>query len=160
MGGELATCYLAADTEYSLPLTLFYVAGGMTTIVIINFSNKKYDSYVYNYYDILLIFLSIAATFDVQNATVNAAGNGIIVTVNFIANTTATGCFIVLQSEDGSPDEFRALLRPESETTLVATIDNVPPSTYTALFYDLEQDGLPNRNVAYEGSQTTVARAG
>ncbi|CAI8047490.1 hypothetical protein GBAR_LOCUS26247, partial [Geodia barretti] len=136
LGGELAICDLAADTEYSLPLTLFYDAGGMTTIVI-NFT-----------------------TFDVQNATVNAASNGIVVTVNFIANTTATGCFTVLQSEDGSPDEFRALSRPESETTLVATIDNVPPSTYTALFYDLEQDGLPNSNVAYVGSQITVAGAG
>ena len=104
--------------------------------------------------------LSTAATFDVQNATVNAASNGIAVTVNFITNTTATGCFIVLQSEDGSPDEFRALLRPESETTLEATIDNIPPSTYTALFYDKEQDGLPNSNVAYEGNQVTVAGAG
>ena len=107
-----------------------------------------------------MIFLSTAATFDVQNATVNAASNGIIVTVNFITNTTATGCFIALQSEDGSPDEFRALLRPESETTLVATIDNVPPSTYTALFYDLEQDGLPNSNVAYVGNQITGAGTG
>ncbi|CAI8035406.1 hypothetical protein GBAR_LOCUS19876 [Geodia barretti] len=130
--GELATCYFAADAKYSLPLILFNDTGGVTTIVI----------------DL--------TTFDVQNATVNAAGNGLIVTVNFIANTTATGCFIVLQSEDGSPDEFRALLRPESETTLVATIDSVPPSTYTMLFYDLEQDGLPNSNVAYERSKITV----
>ena len=98
-------------------------------------------------------FLSPTATFDIQSATVNIAGvDAILVTVEFITSTTAGGYFMVLESEDGSPDEFRALLRTDSSTTLVTTIDNVPPSTYTPLFYDLEQDGLPNMNLAYEQS--------
>ena len=97
-------------------------------------------------------FLSPTATFDVQSIAVTAGVDEFLVTVEFITSTTARGCFMVLESEDGSPDEFRALLRTDSSTTLVTTIDNVPPSTYTPLFYDLEQDGLPNMNLAYEQS--------
>ena len=66
-------------------------------------------------------------------------------------NSKAKGCFVVLLSEDGHPDVFRALLRPNnSSTNLSSTISNIPPSTYTVLVYDLEQNLLPGHNPARE----------
>ena len=96
--------------------------------------------------------LHTTATFDVQSATADVTGdNEVTVTGEFIKNTTATGCLLVLQSEDGAPDVFRALLRPDSSTTLTSTV-TVPSSTYTVSVHDLEQDGLPNSRPAYTGS--------
>ena len=68
-----------------------------------------------------------------------------------IGNSTAKGCFVVLQPEDGSPDEFRALLRQdETSTSLTSTINSLPNSTYKVIVYDLESSILPNMNPAYE----------
>lgn len=68
-----------------------------------------------------------------------------------IINSTATGFLVVLQPEDGSPDEFRALLRQdETSTSLTSTINSLPTSTYKVIVYDLESDILPNINPAYE----------
>ena len=87
-----------------------------------------------------------------------ANGPGTInVTGEFIANTTAKGCFIVLQSEEGSPDVFRALLLPDNPSTTVnSTINNVPPSKYTLFVYDLEEDALPNESQAYRDQNNIV----
>ena len=57
------------------------------------------------------------------------------------------GCLVVLQSDSGSPDEFRVLLRSGSDLT-VADMISVPPSTYTLYVYDLEEDGHVNREPA------------
>ncbi|CAI8033355.1 hypothetical protein GBAR_LOCUS18816, partial [Geodia barretti] len=93
-------------------------------------------------------------THDVQSATVTSVRDDgeIIVTAEFLKNTTARGCFVVLQSgNESTADVFRALLRPGPNTTLLtSTISDTPSSTYRALFYDLEEDGLPNRSPAYE----------
>ena len=93
-----------------------------------------------------LLFYYHAATNDVQGANVVANGPGTInVTGEFIASTTAKGCFIVFQCEEGFPDVFRALLLPDNPSTTVnSTINNVPPSNYTFIIYDLEEDALPN----------------
>ena len=100
------------------------------------------------------MFSSLTATFDVQRATAGAIGSGqIIVTEEFVTNSPARGCFILLQSEDGSPDVFIALLRPGSDNT---TISNIPPSTYSVIFYDLEQNGLPNERPALEPNNTVT----
>ena len=88
----------------------------------------------------------LAATFDVQNATVEG-GSEIEITVHFISNSRAIGCFVVLQSDSGSPDEFRVLLRSGSDLTVTDMI-SVPPSTYTLYVYDLEEDGHVNKEPA------------
>ena len=78
-------------------------------------------------------------------------------TEEFIKNTTARGCFIVLECDYGSPDVFRALLRPDSFSTSVESIiTNIPPLTYHLLVYDLEEDGLPNRIPAVEQSSSVT----
>ena len=84
-----------------------------------------------------------------------------IVTAEFIVNSTARGCFLVLKSEDGSPDEFRALLRSHPNSPLMGTIDDFLPSVYSIFVYDLEESGLPNGNPAYEQyNKITVERTG
>ena len=75
----------------------------------------------------------------------------------FIKNTTAKGCFIVLQCDYGSPDLFRALLLPDTFSTFVESIiTNIPPSTYHMLVYDLEEDGLPNSIPAVEQNNNKI----
>ena len=94
-------------------------------------------------------------TFHIQSATVTSAkdDNGIILTAEFIKHSTARGCFIVLQPEDGSPDVFRAVLKSKSSTVLTTTIIEIPSSTYNVLIFELQQDGLPNQRLAYEDSK-------
>ena len=70
-------------------------------------------------------------------------------------NSMAMGCFVVLLPEDGAPDVFRALLRPDDSSLLLSsTINNIPSSTYTVLVYDLEQELLPGHDPAYELANT------
>ena len=89
-----------------------------------------------------------AATYDVQNSTHEVIDNEIKVTGEFIINSDAMGCFIVLLSDDGSADQFRILLRSDSEDTVTDMI-SVPPSTYTEYHvYDLEEEGNVNTNPA------------
>ena len=88
----------------------------------------------------------LAVTFDVQTGRVEE-GSEIEITVHLISNSRAMGCFVVLQSDSGSPDEFRVLLRSGSDLTLTDMI-SVPPSTYTLYVYDLEEDGHINTEPA------------
>ena len=93
------------------------------------------------------------ATYDVQTAEANAVDkNRIGIKVEFIENTTAKGYFIVFQNMSGPPDVFRAM--PQSEAT--TTLDDIPAGTYAPVFYDLEQDGLPNESPAYEQTNTVT----
>ena len=85
-------------------------------------------------------------TFDVQTVTVEE-GSEVEITVHFISNSLAMGCLVVLQSDSGSPDEFRVLLRSGSDLSVTDMI-SVPPSTYTLYVYDLEEDGHVNREPA------------
>ena len=96
-------------------------------------------------------YFDSTATYDVQTAEANVSGNNRIeIKVEFIENTTAKGYFIVFQNMSGPPDVFRAMPRSEATTTL----DDIPAGTYTPVFYDLEQDGLPNESPAYEQTNT------
>ena len=100
-----------------------------------------------------------AATFDLQTGNTSSDGiEGVISVIGyFINNTRAKGFFVVLQCEDGSVDVFRAVLpKNDSSTSLSGAINSVPPSTYAVFFYDLENDGLPNRKVAYQQNSTIV----
>ena len=58
------------------------------------------------------------------------------------------GCFVVLRSDSGSPDEFRVLLWSDTSEPTVTAMISVPPSTYTLYVYDLEEDGHVNREPA------------
>ena len=89
----------------------------------------------------------LAATYDVQSATAEVMGSEIEMTLHFITNSHAVGSLVVLQSDSGSPDEFRVLLRSGSDLTVTDMI-SVPPSTYTLYVYDLEEDGHINREPA------------
>ena len=76
-------------------------------------------------------------------------------TGQFITNTEAQGCFIVFQSDNGPPDQFRILLRPGSELTMSSRI-TLPLPRYSVHVYDLEKDGLPNEVPAvYDMSVTS-----
>ena len=100
------------------------------------------------------------ATNDVQSAaaaTTKGTNNKINLTGEFIENTTAQGCFVVLQCEYGNPDVFRALLLPDDFSTSVkSTILNILSSTYHMLVYDLEEDGLPSSHPAVEQITTVT----
>ena len=61
-------------------------------------------------------------------------------TGHFINNSIAMGCFLVLKCDDGSPDEFRALLRNILELIVNAIVD-APSSDYTMYVFDLEMNG-------------------
>ena len=88
--------------------------------------------------------LSIA-TYDVQNPEAGESEDGIMVTGEFITDSRARGCFIVIISYDNTADVFRALQREDSSVTYIEDIINVPPSTYTVYaYYDLEENALPN----------------
>ena len=96
---------------------------------------------------VVTVFFSFLflATYDVQVASLTASGqNKMDVTVEYIENTTAKGCFLVLQNSPVSPDMFVAV--PQSQSS----IENIPASMYTVFVYDLEQDGMPNTSPAYE----------
>ena len=83
------------------------------------------------------------ATYDVQSLSVVEEGDGVVVTGEFITDSRAGGCLLVLQgpSSSSSPDIFRTIQRTQLE--LGSTI-TVPPSTYTVYGYDIEEDWLPN----------------
>ena len=74
--------------------------------------------------------------------TAEGNGDGIAVTGDFITDSFAKGCFIVLQSNETTADIYRAISRNGFEETLSETI-KVPSSTYTVYVYDIENDGLP-----------------
>ena len=95
------------------------------------------------------------ATFDVQDVTVTTSGSEIFVTAVFATDSAAIGLFVVLQCEDGSPDEFRAVLKEGQGDSIT-----VPPSTYTLLAYDLEKNFLPHDNVAFISPETIIVEDG
>ena len=103
-------------------------------------------------------YFDYTATYDVQTAVANVSGNNRIgIKVEFLENTTAKGYFIVFHNMSGPPDVFRAMPRSEATTTL----DDIPAGTYTPVFYDLEQDSLPNESPAYKQTNTvSVDRTG
>ena len=67
--------------------------------------------------------------------------DGVRVRGEFISDSRAAGCLLVLVGPSTSPDIFRALQRPHLEQ---GTTVRVLPSTYTVYGYDIEEDELPN----------------
>ena len=95
-----------------------------------------------------VVCVSSAATFDVQNTTAEN-GSQINMTGQFISNSRAIGCFVVLQCDYGSPDEFRVLIRADISNPIVATMVDAPPSTYKMYVFDVEMSGDINTNPAF-----------
>ena len=91
--------------------------------------------------------------------TARTNGSEIIMTGFLADNSSAKGLFVVLQSDNKSPDLFQAVLRDGQERAVSSRV-GVPPSTYTVLVYDLEQDGLPNENIATLPTETVIMTAG
>ena len=66
----------------------------------------------------------------------------------------------MLQSEEGFPDVFIVVIRSTSNTRLTTSITNIPPSKYSVLIFELQEDGLPNRRPAYEQKGLNVTGYG
>ena len=81
-----------------------------------------------------------AATYDVQSAIAKIMDSDIEITVRFISNSYAVGCLVVLQSQNGSRDLFRILLRSGSKLDVTRVI-RAPPANYLMYVYDMEEDG-------------------
>ena len=77
-------------------------------------------------------------------------------TGEFITDSRARGCFIVIICNASTADVFRALQQNDSSVTHIEDIINVPPSTYTVYAYDLEEDALPNPFPANTTSSDTL----
>ena len=82
------------------------------------------------------------ATFDIQNSTAEGKGDGITVKGDFITDSFAKGCLIVLKCNETTEDKYQAIPWNGSEPTVSETI-KVPSSTYTVYAYDIENNGLP-----------------
>ena len=77
-------------------------------------------------------------------------------TGEFITDSRARGCFIVIISNDNIADILRALQQKDSSVTHIEDVINVPPSTYTVYAYDLEENALPNPFPANTTSNDTI----
>ena len=98
-----------------------------------------------------------AATYDVQSLSVVGDGDdGVRVRGEFISDSRAAGCLLVLVGPSTSPDIFRALHTPHLEQ---GTAVRVPPSTYTVYGYDIEEDELPNTMPAVALDRQTITNS-
>ena len=70
-----------------------------------------------------------------------------MVTGKLIPNSSAEGCFLVVQCNYSTEITFFALNRNGRSRNLNRTIP-MPPSNYTVYAHDLEKDGLPNMRPA------------
>ena len=127
------TYTLYANKNYSI---FFTIAGDINTSHD-TFSKPRVPMH-------MIMFLCVhTATYDVQSVSVVEERDGVVVTGEFITDSRAAGCLLVLQgpSSSSSPDIFRTLQRTQLEQG--STI-RVPPSTYTVYGYDIEEDWLPS----------------
>ena len=69
-----------------------------------------------------------------------------MVTGKLIPNSSAEGCFLVVQCNFSTKITFFALNRNRSRNLNRAI--PMPPSNYTVFAHDLEKDGLPNKRPA------------
>ena len=98
-------------------------------------------------------------TFDIQNVSVKSTGSTVVISLSFISGTRARGGFVVFRCKDKPCREFRAVLRPATDTTVTRNITNIPSEVYGVNFYDLEENGLPSMSPAYELSDDVIVTA-
>lgn len=92
---------------------------------------------------------------DILDANVRLVDGGIFVKVIFINESSAVGCFTVVQSAQNRPDQYRMLTR---NGTIASDIISVPldGTGYTVLVYDIEQNGLPSTMPAIKVNKNTT----
>lgn len=73
---------------------------------------------------------------------------GIQLTVELISDSRAKGCFVLVQCGKGKPDYYRALLRTGHTASGFVGISSAENTACKVIVYDIEEDGLPNRNPA------------
>ena len=88
------------------------------------------------------------------------SGDEITVTADLITGSLARGLFIVFVSGGGSADEFRSVLREGLEDSVSRMIPAPPPSTYSVLLYDLEENALPNTMIALQLPEQITVETG
>ena len=81
-----------------------------------------------------------------QEADVIVIDGILTVMKEFIVNSPAQGCFIVVKSQSPSPDRMMAVLN----TSVPAEVTGLEPNIYDILVYDVEETGLPNETPAVE----------
>ena len=134
--GNFVACTLSANKKYSAIFEVYTSAGS------VNVFNSIFSKINDNVSMISVRSLQ-TATYDVQSlSVVGDGGDGMRVRAEFISDSRAAGCLLVLVGPSTSPDIFRALQRPHLEQ---GTTVRVPPSTYTVYGYDIEANNeLPN----------------
>lgn len=153
MDDSTIECVLPENEEYEVELKIMNQPGGFA-IAHFNISefNTNYiinPSYYYSNFS--------AATFDVQIVNATGGDNMVSMEGEFIDNSRAKGCVVVLQQcHIGEADLFRALPLPKNTTIVYSDIFNIPSSNYSLFVHDLEENGLPNRDQAYEQSDTVT----
>ena len=106
----------------------------------VSISNAEKMLYPYTQPTMSIDTIFLAATYDVQSAIAKIMDSDIEITVQFIRNSYAMGCLVVLQSQNGSRDLFRILLRSGSKLDVTSVI-RAPPANYIMYVYDMEEDG-------------------
>ena len=96
----------------------------------------------------------LIGTFDVQKADVRVIDGILTVMKEFIVNSPAQGCFIVVKSQSPSPDRMMAVLN----TSAPAEVTGLEPNIYDILVYDVEETGLPNETPAVQIEDTVVSQ--
>ena len=85
----------------------------------------------------------LTASYDLQNPSAIEGNGNIVVSGEFITNSSARGCFLVIESGFGTADIFVAIEREGTDQIVDEPIP-VPPSSYIVYAYDLEENALPH----------------
>lgn len=88
------------------------------------------------------------ATFDIQNPNAKEENGKINVAGEFIINSLAKGCFILIRCNLSTSDFFYSLKRQNMSERNVSEVIHVKSSIYTVYAYDLEEDAVPNAHPA------------
>ena len=81
--------------------------------------------------------------------------NMITISIEFIEESSALGCFVVLEDHFVTEDTFVVLKQIAMDSTISQNI-SVSASTYTVYFYDLEENALPNTHPAVSNFQVVM----
>ena len=149
--GNFVSYTFSANKNYSAIFEVYTSAGA------VNVFNRIFSKMNSSLFMISVRSLQ-TATYDVQSLSVVGDGDdGVRVRGEFISDSQAAGCLLVLVGPSTSPDIFRALQRPHLEQ---GTTVRVPPSTYTVYGYDIEEDELPNTMPAVTLDSQTITSTG
>ena len=90
-----------------------------------------------------------------QKAVANVSDGILTVMKEFIVNSPAQGCFIVVKSQSQLPNRMMAVLN----TSAPAEVAGLEPNIYDILVYDVEETGLPNETPAVQIEDINVTKS-